>query len=348
MSHFLDEVHQQPAALRSVLDYYCAEGRERLAAVRDLYNERGQHLLFTGMGSSYFAPMAILPLLTASGVNATCQEAGELLHYRLELCNAQTVVVAVSQSGESIETRRVVEKTLERCCFVAVTNIIASFLGRTGDILLPLCAGEETAISTKTYVNTLAVLHLLAAALTGKDIDTEVERIRCLADEMEGFLAERRGEIDAAAEFLQGIFFLYFIARGPSVAAAHQGALTFNEGARLPTCALPGGTFRHGPFEMVGREFAAVFFAPAGRTGGITTGMAREVAEAGGRVLLLSDIASNHITPNLRTVKLVACGEDLFPLNACLPVELLLYEMAHHRGREAGLFERISKVTSKE
>lgn len=289
MSTFLEEIEQQPAALRTVLEHYRGEGRSRLEALRELCEGGERRLLFTGMGSSYFAPMAIRQHLTAAGVETSIWEAGELLHYYLKICTARTVVVAVSQSGESFETRRVVEQIGGQCRVVSITNAEGSFLGHSGDIVLPLCAGEEAAISTKTYTNTLAVLHLLATVLTGGDVDAESERVGRLAEGMEAFLADRRGEIEGAAEFLEGVPFLYFIARGPSLTAAHQAALTFNEGAGLPTCALPGGTFRHGPLELAGEGFAGVFFAPAGRTREITVGVAREVAQEGGRVLLLAD-----------------------------------------------------------
>ena len=152
----------------------------------------------------------------------------------------------------------------------------------------------------------------------------------------------------AAAEFLEDPSFLYFVARGPSLAAAYQAALTFNEGARLPTCALSGGTFRHGPFELVGDGFAAVFFVPEGRTAEITGEMAREVAEAGGRVLMVTDGEAGDLPTDLRAMRLPRYDEALFALNACLPMELLLHEMARRRGRVAGVFERISKVTRRE
>jgi glucosamine--fructose-6-phosphate aminotransferase (isomerizing) len=160
-------------------------------------------------------------------------------------------------------------------------------------------------------------------------------------------ILRRADEVEAAAEFLRGADFLYFIGRGPSLAAAHQGALTFNEGARLPTCALPGGTFRHGPFELVGPDFAAVLLAPAGRTVDLATGMAREVAQAGGRVLLLTDRPA-PVARGLHVLRLPARDEDLFGLQACVPLELLLYHVALQRGRQAGVFERITKVTRRE
>lgn len=251
MSRFLEEIHQQPEALRELLGYYHGAGRELLEEVAERVRSSEGKLLFTGMGSSFFAPLAVRYQLLRGGIPVEVWEAGELLHYGLDCCTEETVVVAVSQSGESAETRRVVEEVRGKCPLVTITNDVESYLGRSGDVVLLMQAGEEASISTKTYTNTLALLHLLAAVLTDGDSEREFALLERLADEMDVFLEEGLEEMAAAAGFLKGVPFLYFIGRGPALAAAHQGALTFNEGARLPTCALAGGTFRHGPFERI-------------------------------------------------------------------------------------------------
>lgn len=348
MSRFLEEIQQQPDALREVLAFYRSEGGSRLQAAKELCDRKESQLLFTGMGSSFFAPLAIRGELVEAGWRAEVRDAGELLHYSLGEIAEGTVLVAVSQSGESVETRKVVEKVQNGASLITVTNEIESCLGRCGEVVLPMCAGAEEAISTKTYTNTLAILHLLRTVLSGGEIRGEMERLERLAAGMEEVIDRRRGELEDAADFLDGADFLYFIARGPSLAAAHQGALTFNEGAGMPTCALSGGTFRHGPLELVGEEFAGVFFAPEGKTGELVKDMACEVAEGGGRVLLLTDEKPDNLSAIVRVLALPKLGEDLFSLNACAPVEFLLYEMAHRRGREAGIFERIAKVTRRE
>ena len=105
-------------------------------------------MLFAGMGSSHYAPLAIRPALASAGVRAEIWEGGELLHYHLETCDRESVIVAVSQSGESAETRRVVEEAGGVCRVVSITNQAGSFLGRSGDPVLLMQAGEEDSIST--------------------------------------------------------------------------------------------------------------------------------------------------------------------------------------------------------
>lgn len=346
MTPFLAEIHQQPQALRQLLSHLRGAGRPALEAARNLC--AGRPLCFLGMGSSMYAPLAIHPALTRAGLGAEIREAGEHLHYTPDSISTDTAVIAISQSGESAETLRAVEALDAGHPVLAITNAPDSGLGQRGQVALPLCAGDEAAISTKTYSNTLAVLHVLQTALTGGDIDTECDRLARLADDMQALLEERSQEMADAAAFLDRAGFLYSVARGPALAAAHQGALTFNEGARLATCALAGGSFRHGPLEQVDESFAAVLFAPAGRTADLVFGLARDVAAAGGRVLLLTDRPPADAPPQVRSFVLPERGEDLFPLSACVPVELLLYHVARARGHEAGVFQRVTKVTRTE
>ncbi|MEW6753522.1 MAG: SIS domain-containing protein [Candidatus Latescibacterota bacterium] len=344
MSPFLDEVYAQPGALCALLADY--RGARRPALEGALAAAGGGPLLFAGMGSSHFAALAVQARLAAGGVRAQAWEAGELLHYHAACCTPETVLVAVSQSGESAETLRAAQTLTRRRCLISVSNEPNSGLGRAGDVVLPLCAGAESSISTKTYSNTLALLHLLVEGLAGQDVQAAAAALETAAGDMHDVL-QRQDDVEGAADFLSGAGFLYFVARGPALAAAHQGALTFNEGARLPATALPGGTFRHGPFELIGPDFAAVFLAPRGRTGELTTVMAQEVAGAGGRVLLLTD-GDAEPTRGLHVLPLPARGEDLFALQACVPLELLLYHVARQRGLEAGIFRCITKVTRRE
>src|SRR5207253_3161412 len=101
----------------------------------------------------------ILPRLAAGGVDARVWEAGEWLHYGPRELPAGALVVAISQSGESIETRTLAERVAGRAPLVAVTNDPESRLARAAAVVLPMRAGVEEMIATKTYSNTVGVLH---------------------------------------------------------------------------------------------------------------------------------------------------------------------------------------------
>ncbi len=165
------------------------------------------------MGTSLHVATAIYSLLTdeARG-HAITIEAGEFLHHSMYGLRPDDVVVAISQSGESVETVRVAER-LPKERVLAITNVSDSSLTKLAALTLPLFAEAEASITTKTYTNTLALLLLLAAETLGRGKDQIVAGIRRCADNADHFRAERQAEVDAAAEFLKGAPFLYFIAR---------------------------------------------------------------------------------------------------------------------------------------
>lgn len=345
---FLDEVAEKGNVLRDLVRFYRCEGLDLLDEAWHLASKRPRSFVFTGMGTSEYVCQVLVQYLAEKSPVPVCYwEAGELLHYGLESIRDDDVVVAVSQSGESIETRRVTEHLQRHRRLIAVTNDSESYMARHARLNLPMLAGQEASISNKTYTNSMAVLLLLGRALVGEDPSPTLAELEHVADQMDNFLATRRDEIARAAEHLRDATFLYFVARGPALAAARQAGLTYQEGVHLYTTVLPGGSFRHGPFEIVGPGHYAVMYAPDGHGGDLVRKMAVEVAEMGSKVLLFTseDVQSSS---SLMTIVISPGAPELFPLATAVPQELLLYRMAADRGVEAGVFRRGSKVTTKE
>ncbi len=339
MTRFLEEVAQCPAALRELLDFYQGEG----AALLDQWRHRLEQcrtLIFCGMGTSEIAPLTVQTELTRSSRAVLVFDAGEYLHYLAGKAPlAETLFVLISQSGESIETRRLAERLAGQAPLVVLANDERSTMARLADLFLPLRAGAEASISNKTYLNTLALLYLMAGGLAG--------RLREVADYLAQPAPEER--IIAAAELLQPAESLHFIARGPALASARQLALTFMEGARAKAAAFTGGAFRHGPYEVLGEGHRAVVLAPLGKTTALLLAMAAEMAARGSRVALLTQAAEPPEHPNLRVVPIPDFRDErLFPLALCQTQNLLLHHVARLRGFEAGKFEVVSKVTTTE
>lgn len=338
-STFLKELDEQPAALRRMVDYYSAKGLSQLKqwAVTAKKNKR---IIFSGMGTSEFAPEMILADLAGSGIEAATIDAGEWLHYPRLM---KALPVLISQSGESAETRALAQKL--QIPYIGLINNENSLIGRKADLALLMCAGKEAAISTKTYVNTLGVLFLMAKAVRGeKDIEEGLAALKLAADRMNEY--DRVG-ITEEATLLAAAHYLHFVSRGPAMAAARQAALTFMEGTRLSATALTGGAFRHGPFELAGEGHHAVFFAPSGSTYDLLSAMALEAVGKGSKVVVITD-GKMAETAGLRILRVPDLGENLFPVAAAMTQERLLYETARQRGVEAGRFRYGAKITARE
>ncbi len=347
MTRFRSEVEQMPAALLRLAAWYAGEGSGLLkdmgARLRGARN-----VVWSGMGTSCFAPEAVFPRLRAAGLACTAMDAGELLHFGGEP-GPREIAVLISQSGESVEVLRLIEEGRVRPGFIALTNDTGSTLARAAGLVLPLLAGDEASISNKTYSNTLGLLHLVAAAVDGTGALAEAqEELRRSAEAL-----GRPVAVDAAASCLAPATGVAFVGRGLAYVTARQCALTFMEGVRCLAAAFTGGGFNHGPFESVQDGFRLVIFQPDGHTRALGESLAGRAAARGAGVVLVSAGTPPRIDGvRVLSVPDIAGGvsdpEALFPLLASRLQNVLLETVAAARGHEAGVFRYGAKVTTHE
>jgi fructoselysine-6-P-deglycase FrlB-like protein len=296
------------------------------------------------MGTSEYVPALITRRLAARGIAASVADAGELLHYPMPVPG---LLVLVSQSGESVEPLKIARRHGDRDRLCAVVNNERSTIANAASLVLPMCAGAETSITTKTYANTMAVMHLMAQAVEGEgNLECEFERLEAVAVALAQ--PDPVNDIESAARLLADATNLHVIARGPAMVAARQAALTFMEGARISCTAFTGGAFRHGPMETVDAQHRCVVYLPGGTTFGLVEGMARELARLGSHVVIITDQDVTLEDSDTQVLRVPEFGEDLFPLAAAKVQALLLDAMAQQRGLVAGEFRLGSKVTSRE
>ncbi len=165
---YLNDLQEQPDVLRAVRA--TLQSAQLDAAVIDgLRTGRFQRVVVTGMGSSLHALYPLHRALSGHGVASHSIETAELLLGFDALYSRETLLVAVSQSGESAEIVALLRRAGEFGHVIGVTNDPKSRLGRKAASTVTLQAGVESTVSCKTYLNTLAVLHWLGAQLTGGD-----------------------------------------------------------------------------------------------------------------------------------------------------------------------------------
>lgn len=344
---FTAEIMKQPDALRDVADYYGSDlGAKALASAAEKIGGR-RRIMFTGMGTSLYAPSVIRKELADLSPSVDMQEAGELLHFGLKSITSDDVVIAISQSGESAETRQVVETLSGRVTIIAIMNDLASSIGRKSDIILPLSAGEEISISTKTYSNTLAVLYLLSTCLNGMSRSACVQDLRTVADMMEMNIEGIARHAKRAVAYLGNIGALHVIARGSDLVTARQWALISKEGTGMFSESLSAGLFRHGPIEMAGAGHAAAFVVSEGNEAKLTVNLAEEMQGKGSRVLIVSDRDIGDRSAGLN-ISIESPAPRYFPIMCAPFIEFFVHEMAKRRGREAGVFRHAVKITSRE
>ena len=347
---FLNEILGQPQALEDTLNFYLSgEGQTELEKLSSLWNQgKFNEIVFTGMGSSFFAPHTAGCVLSRNGIASSNINAGELLHYHLPVLREKALITCISQSGESYEVVKILEKISSGRTIIGITNEEKSTLAQKSAITLLSKAGKEEMTSSKTYVSTLLVLSVFTAILTKKwktqympDFDSAIEAVGKLLAASEEWLAP-------AMNFLGHPSFVQIIGRGPSYSSVLQGSLMMMEAARNPAAGIFGGEFRHGPMEMIKNGFRAVILAPLGATHTQGIKLAEDITKLGGRVILITNCDSVFNNPGIFRVRIPCRDEFLFPIPAIVPLQLIVNQWAVDEGKQPGNFIAGAKVTTTE
>ena len=345
---FIAEISGQPEAIRRA-----AAGLEEQSAALSRLEEASpdRRVIFTGMGSSYDACYPAVAALARAGVVAIHVDAAELLHFRGALLTPTTLLVAVSQSGESAEVVRVIE-LVDRdagALVLGVTNGHDNTLARSSTLALDTRAGSELGPSTMTFAGSLVVLAAVGRVLTG---EPPADAVRTLAGASEEAAAaierllERPGLADELAQRLDRHGAMVILGRGPARAAAEMGALTVKEAVGIPVESLQTAQFRHGPLELAGPDLAAIVIATEPETRDLDLALAGELVGSGASVAVVSEDGAGP-DGSLR-VDVGPLDRSLAPAVSILPAQLLAWRLAVSRGRAPGAYVRASKVTTRE
>ena len=348
MNKFLKEIEEQPGALKETLHYYTeGDGKNSLNRVVTLW-QSGQYdkIIFTGMGSSYFISYAATCLLNLQNIKSFAVNAGELLHYQFSLLDKTTLLVCISQSGESFEIVRILEKLSPEVTVIAISNEENSTLVRNANESLLSKAGKEEMTSTKTYISTYLVTYLLSLAFGGKFNDTSISEIEATIQSVSDLLTNRNQWLGDVVKTIAHVPFVQLVGRGPVFATAQQSALMLMEATRNPASALLGGEFRHGPMEMIKQGSRVVVFAPTGTTYSQSIAATTDTLKFGAKVLLITDQVPPIKDDNLFTIVIPCTNEALFAIASVIPMQLIVNQWSIEEKNEPGNFMRGAKVTA--
>lgn len=337
--YFSDLMHQ-PEALRATWE--ALRGSEALEKIwKECGHERFERVVLTGMGGSFFGLHPLAMELAASGWTPMMLETSELIHYYPELLRASTLVVAVSQSGKSAETLRLLEMNARRAKVIGVSNWADSPLARDADYAVMTAAGEEYTVSCKTYVAAQMALRMLGAVLSGEASSARLAEMEAAAEVFREYLIGWKRHVDELIEMMQGVRDVFLVGRGESFAAAQAGALTIKESTHFHAEGMSSAAFRHGPFEMLKDGIFVGVFAGNEKTRELNERLVKDVSGTAARAVLFAADAEG-------VCRLPEGLNALSPMVEVLPVQMMTLALAALAGREAGKFERATKVTAVE
>ena len=338
----LAEIHEQPAALRRLLEH-----TDEYAAVAAQAARRGSELVrFAGHGSSdNAASYGVYAFGLLPGWTAMRDSISLSVYYGAQLELRGSSVLALSQSGETPDVLAYVERARRRGAFtIALTNEPQSSLATAAEAVLPLAAGPERAIAaTKTYSTQVAALALLAGHAAGRGAEVAAG-IAETADLLEEFLPVLERRVSELAVSLAFVGRMFVIGRGPEFATAREISLKLLETCRVAAEPLTATDLVHGPVAALDGLFPVWVIAsddeslPAVRD---AAARAREV----GATLIASGTAATEI-PAAHHLPVPAPPFPLLaPLLSVAPGQLLAWALAQAKGLDPDRPSGLSKIT---
>jgi glucosamine--fructose-6-phosphate aminotransferase (isomerizing) len=306
------------------------------------------------MGGSLFAAVPAVSHFEQQGYLAQAVESAELLHYGSAHLRAADLGIVISRSGESIEPVLLAEKMRHAgMTVIAVTNVPGSKLEQLAHLTLAIGAQADKLIAVQTYTGTVLTLLLLAEEVLAGDNHQLSEACAAALPALSSHIDQCLRAGDSWKDLLMGGT-LYLLGRGPALASVYEGALLLHETAKAAAVGMSSGQFRHGPAEVVSKDFRAVVFGTPPQTQILDRSLADDLFSLGADVRWIGpspEHAPDHREDRRHAPSLVPWPEIpplLAPLFEIVPLQVAAYRLALWRGITPGDFRYVSEVTSSE
>jgi glucosamine--fructose-6-phosphate aminotransferase (isomerizing) len=358
--HMLKEIDEQPAAVRETLaDRLSPAGLLRLDElalsdedVRDL-----EQVIIVACGSAYHSGMVGKYAIERWTRIPTSVEIASEFRYRDPVVNRRTLVVAVSQSGETADTLEALRHARQqRAWALAVTNTVGSTVARESDAALYTRGGPEIAVaSTKAVMTQVTAMYLvglyLAQVRGTRDADEVRAHLRDLQDIpalIEQTLARMEGTRQIARD-ISGSERVLFIGRHVGYPMALEGALKLKELAYVSAEGFPAGEIKHGPIALVDDGTPVVVLAPRhALTSKLVTNV-QELRARGARTIVVATDGDDSMVPYAdHLIRIPDTKSLLSPLLSMVPMQVLAAEFAAARGLDVDQPRNLAKSVTVE
>jgi glutamine---fructose-6-phosphate transaminase (isomerizing) len=359
-AHFmLKEIHEQPRAVHETLLGRRPDGRITLDEVRtDTEDLRHVDKVYVvACGTSYHAGLvAKYAIEHWAGIGCEVEIASEF-RYRDPILNPHTLVVAISQSGETADTiAAAAHAKNQRAPVVAITNVVGSSIAREADAVLYTRAGPEIAVaSTKAFTTQIVALEVLALYLAQErramfpdEVADQFARLEALPALMERVLEQEPAIAELARDIARAPYVM-FIGRHVGLPIALEGALKLKEISYLHAEGFPSGEMKHGPIALIDDGGPVVALATQGHVYGKLLSNIAEVKARGAVVLAVATEGDTEIKEHAEHVVYVPEAlELLYPVLTVLPLQLLAYHTAVELGCDVDQPRNLAKTVTVE
>ena len=344
-SFMAKEIAEQPTVLTRLLESRLratATGSELVEPDLGLDLKAVNHVVFLACGTSWHAALLGKRFLEQLARIHVEVDISSEYRYRNPVASGGTLVVAISQSGETADT--LAGLRLARAKFIPVVtlvNVVTSTIARESNGVMPLLAGPEIGVaSTKAYTAQALALYLFAlqvakakGLLTPEQETKAIAAARALPDQVAATLRDAEDDVREAAELFASAQATVFLGRGGEHATALEGALKLKEIAYVHAIGYPAGEFKHGPIALVTQHLPVVCMCPQDAMYEKMISNLQEVRARSGRIITVGRKDDRHLrdlSDHLFPVH-TAGDELLQPILSILPLQRYAYHVARRR-----------------
>jgi glucosamine--fructose-6-phosphate aminotransferase (isomerizing) len=321
----MKEIGEAPQAIRCAL---MQDDKMMLKMAMDIL--RAKQVVFTACGTSRYAALVGRYLFSRlAGKFCDVIMASEF-HYFSDSVDKNTLVIAVSQSGETADVIEGVKKARENGATIfSLVNMVGSSIARMSDHVIYLNCGPEIGVAaTKTFMSQLAVLYLLAFTMANR-LDEGLEKVKAISREIERIFKKNGDKLRELAERTKAKNDFYYIARGINFAIAAEGALKLKEISYIHAEGMPAGELKHGTLALIEEGTPVVVICPKDYTYDETLANAIETKARGAFVIGVSEEWNSVFD---EWIEIRGVDEIFYPLVTIVPLQLLAYHLAVARG----------------
>ena len=358
--HMLKEIFEQPESLGTCMggriDRQC--GKIKLGGISEHLREltRSKNVIITACGTAFHAGLVGEFLLEHLARVPVETEYASEFRYRNPIVGDGTIVIAISQSGETADTLAAVEQARERGATVlGVVNVVGSSIARATDAGIYLHAGPEIGVaSTKAFTAQVAVLSMLALELgrrrhvSSDEAARYIDELARIPEKISTILDQSEHIREIAAANIEKENWL-FLGRGFNYPVALEGALKLKEISYIHAEGLPAAEMKHGPIALIADGMPAVFIATAGPQYDKIIGNIEEVRARGGKVIVVATEGNEEIRERADHLITIPEAPELFqPMLTVVPLQLLAYHAAVLRGHDVDKPRNLAKSVTVE
>ena len=359
--HFMiKEIHEQPEVIGETLNRRLVENdRIKIDGISLSKEEINQFdkVYIVACGTAYFAGLVGKYLIEKIAKIPVEVDVASEFRYRDPLVDDKTLLIAISQSGETLDTLEALREGKRKGARVlSVVNVVGSSVARESDDVFYTWAGPEISVaSTKAYTTQLMCMYILAlyigevkGSISDEYYNKIISELKSTPEKLQAVL-DRKGEVETLANIFYSRNDIFFIGRGLDSCVSYEGSLKLKEVSYINSLAITAGELKHGTIALV--EDDTLIFALASQDFLFEKMLSNieEVKTRGARVVGIAKKSQNAIQSKADEVIFIPdCADEITPLLTVVPLQLFAYYVAKRRGTNVDKPKNLAKSVTVE